>query len=73
MARRKPEIPTWPGDMVRQLRKEAGLSQRQLAEAAGYKVVNTVQRFETHYSAALVTFERLLGALGYELEVVRCQ
>lgn len=63
-------IPTWPGDMIRQLRTERGWTQKQLRDAAGLGHLNSVYQFETHQSCSIVTFERLLAALGHELDAV---
>lgn len=58
------------GSIIRELRHEQGLTQEQLGERAGVERV-TVLHTELGHTRSLPTIERLLDALGYELEVVK--
>lgn len=56
--------------MLKALREEAGLSQRALAAKAGI-CRSTLRRFEVGLATGdLPILERILDALGYELDVV---
>mgnify|MGYP001806455564 CR=1 FL=1 len=64
--------PKWIGEIVKQLRAEAGMSQAALACEAGANV-NVIARMEAGTACTIPMLERVLGALGYELEVVKCK
>lgn len=58
------------GKLIQQLRTEQGVSQRVLADRAQVNR-NTLRRIEAgKTSAEIATMERILGYLGYELEVM---
>ncbi len=56
-------------DLVRETRERHGLSQRRLARRAGttQAVVSRIERGEA--SPSVDTLERLLGAMGWELDI----
>lgn len=56
--------------LIRELREEAGLSQRELAKRAAVNR-STIRRIESGDARGDIdSLETLMGALGYELEVV---
>ena len=55
---------------VRQIRREQKMSVAHLAERAGLHR-NTVYRVETGLCVTLDNFEKLIDALGYEIELMR--
>lgn len=57
------------GDVIKYLRTEKGYTQRYLADCCGIGR-QTVWRIELTGNCNLVTAEKILGFLGYELEVV---
>lgn len=60
------------GTQLRSLRKENHLSQKKLAEASGVHE-NTIINFENDKrSPSAETLSMILGALGYELCIKRC-
>ena len=64
------ELPDWwrempPGDQLRGLREDRGISQRQLADATGIKQ-SMISRLERGSDARLSTWRRLFGGLNYE-------
>ncbi len=63
-------IPEWPSKMVKELREEAGLTQRNLSIKAGLHT-NTVNKIERMECCSISALEAILDALGYELEVVK--
>lgn len=63
---------SWAPKMVREIRAEAGMSRRALAEAAGLHP-GVIQRMEDGSACTLPALERVLGAMGYELEIVKCR
>lgn len=65
-----PNIPQWPGKIIKQLRADAKISQMELSLRAGIPQ-GTVHQFEHGDCAALRPFEKMLDVLGYELEVVK--
>lgn len=57
------------GDLIREARRRAGLTQAQLAERAG-TTQSAIARWENHRSApSLDTVRRLIRACGLDLEV----
>lgn len=56
--------------MIRKLRKEKGLSQKQIADAIGVKY-QTYQRFENpgEFNATIKNLKKISAALGKELEI----
>ena len=63
--------PSFWGRLIYDLRKEMGLSQRQLAEQAqvNRSTLRRVEEGKAH--GDVVMLEKLLGVLGYELEVLQ--
>jgi XRE family transcriptional regulator, regulator of sulfur utilization len=58
---------TPPGDKVRDLRKERGWSQQELADRAGISM-QTVSNLETsRHVPGIVTLSKIAGALGVPL------
>ena len=56
-------------EVLRDLRAERGISQRELSKLSGVSR-STVRRIEVGICAPdLPTFERVLGALGYEVDI----
>lgn len=66
----KNTVPEWPAEIVKELRIDAGLTQRQLSTKAGLHE-NTVGKMERGEYCTISSLEALLDALGYELEVVK--
>lgn len=58
------------GSIIRELRHEQRLTQRQLAERAGV-TLSVAAHIEQGRNKYLPTIERVLDALGYELEVMK--
>ena len=57
------------GDVVRELRHQKGWTQEQLAQYAGVGR-HTVRDIENTGLGRITSLERILGVMGYELEVV---
>ena len=57
------------GDVVRELRHQKGWTQLQLAQYAGV-ARHTVRDIEKTGLGRITSLERILGVMGYELEVV---
>lgn len=57
------------GDVVRELRHQKGWTQLQLAQYAGV-ARHTVRDIENTGLGRITSLERILGVMGYELEVV---
>lgn len=57
------------GDIVKELRKQRGWTQKQLADFAGLGR-HTVRDIENTGLGRITSLERILGVMGYELEVV---
>ena len=59
---------TW---LLKDIRTEQGMSAQEVADASGVHR-NTIYRIESgRWSASVVVFERILDALGYELDVMK--
>lgn len=59
------------GQRIAELRKEAGLSQRDLAERTGFNPSN-IARIETgRYSVGLDVLSKIASALGASVELVK--
>jgi len=59
---------TW---LLKDIRTEQGMSAQDVADASGVHR-NTIYRIESgRWSASVVVYERILDALGYELEVMK--
>jgi transcriptional regulator with XRE-family HTH domain len=58
------------GNRVKELRKEKGIKQEELAKAAGISR-NTLSKLENGYIAniSIVTFDKVLNVLGYQLDI----
>jgi len=58
------------GNKVKELRKEKGINQEELAKAAGISR-NTLSKLENGYIAniSIVTFDKVLNVLGYQLDI----
>lgn len=57
------------GEMVKILRKRLGWSRSKLSDKAGMHI-NTVTNAERNSDCYLSTFERLIEAMGYEIEIL---
>ena len=55
--------------LIRDMRREKKLSQEDLADVAGVHR-NTIYRMETGSGVSLSIFERVVDALGYEVELM---
>lgn len=58
------------GEIIRLCRYKYGWSRRRLAERSGVPY-NTIVTVERRGDCRVSTFERLLDAMGYEMEVFR--
>lgn len=58
------------GPTLRKIREEVGLSQTQVAEAAGISRQHYNGIENKHYTPGLETLDVIASALGYELKVV---
>ena len=58
------------GEMVRVLRKRLGWSRPRLSEKSGLSL-HTVINVERNRDCHVRTFERLIEAMGYEIEILR--
>ena len=57
--------------LLKDIRTEQGMSAQDVADASGVHR-NTIYRIESgRWSASVVVYERILDALGYELEVMK--
>lgn len=57
--------------LLKGIRAEHGMSAQEVADACGVHR-NTIYRIESgRWSASVVVFERILDALGYELDVMK--
>jgi len=57
--------------LLKDIRTEQGMSAQEVADASGVHR-NTIYRIESgRWSASVVVFERILDALGYELDVMK--
>ena len=60
------------GTMIREIRREQEMQIGQLAKLSGLHR-NTVSRVEMGFEGvSLENFEKLLAALGHEMEVMKC-
>ena len=60
------------GDVVKQLREEVNISQKDLAEAIGYESGTAISLIEANKRQLdLETFEKILKVCGYKLEIKR--
>ena len=57
------------GEMVKILRKRLGWSRAKLSEESGLHI-NTVTNAERNPDCYLSTFEKLIEAMGYEIEIL---
>lgn len=58
-------------DIIKKLREEQGLTQKELAERAGVST-SFISRFEKKERVGtLESIEKLLGALGYEIMIMK--
>ena len=63
----------WTGAQVRQIRRELGLSQRELADRAGV-AYNTIYRCESgRHSIGFAIVERIVAELGYEIDMIKVE
>lgn len=58
------------GEMVRMLRKSLNWSRPRLSEKSGVKL-DTIINVERKRDCRLSTFEKLVEAMGYEIEILR--
>ena len=59
------------GKVIREIRREQKMQIGQLAELSGLHR-NTVSRVEMGEGVSLENFEKLLAALGHEMEIMKC-
>ena len=57
------------GEMVRILRKKLGWTRNKLSDKAGMHI-STVLNVERNPDCKVSTFERLIEAMGYEIEIL---
>ena len=58
------------GEMVRMLRKSLKWTKVKLSEKSGISL-DTIINIERHRNCNFSTFERLIEAMGYEIEILR--
>ncbi len=58
------------GEMIRMLRKNLNWPRSKLSEASGVGV-HTILNVERNPDCKVSTFERLIEAMGYEMEILR--
>jgi transcriptional regulator with XRE-family HTH domain len=58
------------GERILQLREEKGMTQQQVADAAGLFKQNIARIEKGHYSIGLDVLTRVTGALGCEVEII---
>ena len=58
------------GQRIAQIRKEHGMTQKQLAEAAGMNQPNIARIEAGQYTPSINTLERIVKALGKRIEIV---
>lgn len=57
------------GDMIRMLRKKLGWTRNKLSDASGLGV-STILNAERNSDCKVSTFEKLIEAMGYDLEIL---